>query len=246
MGEMTTTTTTKPGEPRPLGDEEARDLIKNYKHLVFKIAHRLHQNLPEQIDIDDLIGWGYAGLMEAYHRYDEDKTSKFATYAYYRIRGAMLDACPREALDPHRRVAEMASNEVLNIYAHVVQTQRSQAFLEDRLSAMSDVAGSMMMICVLRECPSRALRAEGAPHHKELVRNQTIERVQEYLQGMPEKEREVLKQIYFEEKSMTEIAQERGCSTSWVSRTHSRALDRIRKRMCQKNEDQMLRHSLPV
>ena len=233
----------------PLSDEEASELIDRYQDLVYKIAHRLHDNLPDQVEIDDLIGWGYTGLLEAYQRYDESRQTRFATYAYYRIRGAILDACPEPILDPKRKLAESSCNEVLNVYAHVVENQRGQSTLEDRLSMLSDVTGSLMMVFVLRDCPQQALRpdgAPGAPHKKEQTRRQAAQKIHDTLEKMPEAERDVLVGVYFEERSLTAIAEEMDLSPSWISRLHSRALERLRKLLETDEEFDDLRHAIPV
>ncbi len=248
MGEETTTPTPRRAEPAPesMSDEEATDLVQRYENLVYKVAHRLHRDLPEQIDIQDLIGWGYAGLLEAHQRYDEEKSTQFASFAYYRIRGAMLDACPEPVMDPKRRLADVSCNEVLNTYAHVVQSHKSQASLESRLSAMSDVTGSMAMVFVLRDCPSKALRSGGAPHNRMLTRRQTAEKVRRILKDLPELEQSVLIGVYFEGRSLTDIGEKMGYSPSWVSRMHSRALNRLRKRIRCDDDLDDLRQPIPV
>jgi RNA polymerase sigma factor FliA len=52
--------------------------------------------LPKgQADIDDLVSAGTIALLEAADRYDPERPVSFATFAYPRIRGAMIDELPR-------------------------------------------------------------------------------------------------------------------------------------------------------
>lgn len=234
------------GDKAPLTDSDADELIDRYQDLVYKIAHRLHDNLPDEVPIDDLIGWGYTGLLEARERYDESRQTRFATYAYYRIRGAMLDSCPEPLLDPKRQQVEAKCNEVLNTYAHVVQNQEGQASLEDRLSMLSDVSGSLMMVFVLSDCPARALRPDGAPQNRDLVRRQSARKVREALEHLSDNEQRVLEGIYFEDETMTDLADELDLSPSWVSRLHTRALERMRGIIDDNEEFDDLRHAIPV
>lgn len=226
--------------------EQTDEIVERYEKLVYKIAHRLHENLPEQVELEDLVGWGYTGLLEAYQRYDEDKTTQFASFAYYRIRGAMLDACPKPLTDPHRRLVETGCNEVLNTFAHVVNSQDNQAGVDRRVSMLSDVAGSLMMVFVLSDCPEQALRPSRAPHDRKLTRRQTAERMRELLEELPENEREVLMGVYFEERSLTEIGERLDLSPSWISRVHSRALERLRKMIDGDGEFSEMRHAIEV
>lgn len=246
MGHPTNSTSGAGPEITPLSDQEATELIERYESLVFKVAHRLKDNLPDEVELEDLVSWGFMGLLEAYQRYDESKSTQFATFAYYRIRGAILDACPEPLLDPQRRLAEVGCNEVLNTYAHVVQTSQGQVGLEDRLSLLSDVSGSLMMVFVLRDCPARSLRPDGAPHKRDLERRQVAERVRELLEKLSENERKVLVGVYFEGQSLTDIAAELDLSPSWTSRIHARALERLEQIIEEGDEFNDLRHALPV
>jgi len=52
--------------------------------------------LPIGIEYDDLVSWGMEGLIKAYKNFDDSKGSQFKTYAYYRIRGEILDRIRKE------------------------------------------------------------------------------------------------------------------------------------------------------
>src|SRR4051812_2822761 len=56
------------------------------------IARRIHDRLPQQVEIDDLISAGVIGLMDAMKKYDPAKNVQFKSYAQFRIRGAILDS----------------------------------------------------------------------------------------------------------------------------------------------------------
>lgn len=66
-------------------------LTKKYLHLVRYNAERIHQRLPDEVDVDDLIQAGFFGLVDAIGGFDLSKGVKFETYCAPRIRGAILD-----------------------------------------------------------------------------------------------------------------------------------------------------------
>jgi len=66
-------------------------LTKKFLHLVRYNAERIHQRLPDEVDVDDLIQAGFFGLVDAIGGYDLSKGVKFETYCAPRIRGAILD-----------------------------------------------------------------------------------------------------------------------------------------------------------
>src|SRR5690606_38818844 len=55
------------------------------------IAGRMAIHVPSTVDMDDLVGWGVMGLMDAVEKFDHTQDIKFSTYASIRIRGAILD-----------------------------------------------------------------------------------------------------------------------------------------------------------
>src|SRR3569623_658689 len=72
----------------------ARDrdsLVQQHLGLVQSVARKLRKQITARIDFDDLVGYGSKGLIEAAERFDPAHGVAFTTFAYYRIRGAMLD-----------------------------------------------------------------------------------------------------------------------------------------------------------
>src|SRR5439155_8319416 len=55
------------------------------------IAARIKDQLPKEIEFDDLVAYGTQGLLEAADRYDGKHGASFTTFAYYRVRGAIFD-----------------------------------------------------------------------------------------------------------------------------------------------------------
>jgi len=64
--------------------------------LVRSIAWDLAPRVPDHIHIDDLVGEGYVGLAESMRLFNPERRVLFTTYAYPRVRGAMIDYVHRE------------------------------------------------------------------------------------------------------------------------------------------------------
>ena len=47
--------------------------------------------MPQNVEFDDLVGFGVFGLFDAIDKFDPGKHVKFKTYAVTRIRGAIFD-----------------------------------------------------------------------------------------------------------------------------------------------------------
>lgn len=55
------------------------------------LAWRIGRSIPAGVDVEDLISEGQVGLLQAARTYDPSRGAAFPTFAYWRIRGAMLD-----------------------------------------------------------------------------------------------------------------------------------------------------------
>ena len=78
-------------------DPSARhQLILHHLPLVKHLAGRVAVKLPAFIQKEDLEGYGVIGLMEALDKFDHSMGNNFDSYAYHRIRGAMLDEVRRQ------------------------------------------------------------------------------------------------------------------------------------------------------
>ena len=65
--------------------------IVQYLTHVRALARRLQSRVPRSVALDDLVGAGAIGLMQAVDRFQPSRGLQFGTYARHRIWGAMLD-----------------------------------------------------------------------------------------------------------------------------------------------------------
>jgi RNA polymerase sigma factor for flagellar operon FliA len=79
----------RPG--RSSGRTERDRLIVSFRPYVLKLARTIAEAASYHVEIDDLIGWGHMGLVEAAARFDAARGVTFRTFAHRRIQGAMFD-----------------------------------------------------------------------------------------------------------------------------------------------------------
>src|ERR1044071_102934 len=96
-------------------------LIQQHLSLVQSVARKLKKQITARVEFDDLVGYGSKGLIEAAERFDPRHGVAFTTFAYYRIRGAMLDGLRTmgwySRADYARYRAEERANEYLQNHA---------------------------------------------------------------------------------------------------------------------------------
>src|SRR5688572_17529754 len=73
------------------GSPDRTALIEEHVSLVRYLAARVSAKLPPGIEVDDLVGAGMIGLIDAADKFDPSRGARFRTYAERRIRGSILD-----------------------------------------------------------------------------------------------------------------------------------------------------------
>lgn len=179
------------------------ELIAEHRRMVHGLAHQLRRELSFRGEVDDLIAFGFGGLLEAENRFDPGRGVRFQTFAYHRIRGAMLDGM-RKMVGP-RRVLVQARNG---------PPELERAFTRIRAS-LTDPN------------PVRGRYGDESPEAA-LLKNESIGRLFSALGTLSPREQRVVRARYFEARPLDEVAQELGVSKSWASRIHGRALRRLR------------------
>ena len=81
---------------RAITDDDIVELLP----MVHKIARRTVRYLSPPLSFDDLVSAGTVGLLKAARDFDASHQAEFKTYAYIRIKGAVLDELRRASLLP--------------------------------------------------------------------------------------------------------------------------------------------------
>jgi RNA polymerase sigma factor FliA len=222
-----------------------RDLLL-MEHLptVRYLARRIHERLPQHVELDDLVSAGVVGLIDAFSKFDHRKKVQFKSYAQFRIRGAILDSLrtldwsPRE-LRRKGRAVEEAIRTVTQRVGRAPSEQEIAKELELTLTEYQTLLGDLkgLEIGSLHMERSEDSGDEelayipGAPEEDPLFRclkGEMKQRLADAIDDLPEKERMVLTLYYYEELTMKEIGLTLGVVESRVSQIHSSAVLRLR------------------
>ena len=83
--------------------EDRDTLIMEHVPLLKHIVGRMFFDVPGSLERDDLFGFGMIGLISAADSWDRSRGIAFSTYAYPKIRGAILDELRRMDFLPRGR-----------------------------------------------------------------------------------------------------------------------------------------------
>lgn len=219
------------------GEEtELEELIKQYGAFVRGLALKMHKSLKLRIDVEDLIAYGHIGLIEAWRRFDHSSRASFTSFAFYRVRGAMYDGCRAEGWIPRDRSKEVRAQRRLDTYlsGHHDANQDAPAprTFADALARVEQTVSSAVTVLLLEDAELDNLLGEQTPDALTQLEQKDMKRVlYEAIKQLDEHEQRVIMGHHMRDVSLTDLAQELGFSVSWVSRIHSRAIDKLRDYM---------------
>ncbi|MEC7232828.1 MAG: FliA/WhiG family RNA polymerase sigma factor [Planctomycetota bacterium] len=239
---------------RALTDEEREALIIDHVPLLKHIVGRMVLDGPGSMDRDDLFGFGMIGLIAAADSWDSSRGIAFSTFAYPRVRGAILDELRRMDFLPRGRrervrqvdaaIAELeqvdgARPTPERIAEHLGWSpdevdealSSASAALRTSIDSLTDDDGGGGLASMLFDPCSKD--PVGSAEYDELK-----EALVDAIAELPEQERTVITLYYAEELLLREIAEILGVTESRVSQIHSRAIYRLnRTLLCPAAED---------
>lgn len=194
-----------------------------------------------EADRDDLVSAGTVGLVRAARAYDPKSHAEFKTYAYIRIRGAVLDELRKRSFVPvavHKQIklvrrtyqeivsrtgeppedqmlAKRAGMSVKELY-RTLQEARKQHFLS--VHGLTNERPEMESLAPVDKSP--------APD-EQMQRKEMLAKMAKAISELTKRNRTILLLYYERELTMKEIAQVLDITESRVSQLHASALFKL-------------------
>ena len=179
--------------------------VEECQGLVRSLALKVHRGLPRRIELDDLIGYGQLGLVEAAREFDPARGTRFATFAYYRIRGAIYDGLAKmtgmsRGHYQHVRY-ERAATEILDESSSGGASDDPQA----ELSWLRDVSRALAVVHLVShlELPGNTLEASLVDSARFgplalAINHELSQKVVDLVGKLPADESTLVRAVYFE------------------------------------------------
>ncbi|WP_028561409.1 FliA/WhiG family RNA polymerase sigma factor [Paenibacillus pinihumi] len=232
-----------------------KQLIEHYLPLVDYVSNRMAIGLPKNVSKDDLASNGVMGLIDAIEKFDYQRGLQFETYASWRIRGAIIDGLrqgdwvPRSIREKSKRIEEayqILEQKYLRSVSDTEMSEYLNVTEKEFLHMLQEIA--ITTVCSLED----PIREEESETRLTLLVDEKAKnpdyKIQEFyiknalvkgIERLTEKERIVVSLFYYEELSLSEIAEVMSLSPSRISQLHSKAILRLRGTLS-KHKDQLM------
>lgn len=214
-------------------------LVEQHRSYVRAIAVGILAKMPPHIELEELISCGNLGLVKAASRYDPRRGVSFTTFSYYYIRGAIYDEIRKMGFFSRRDYEKIKLVANLNdVMQTVVDEQQSETehraiALEDEIAQLQAEVGALIptYLLSLSSCSEAVLNQPDTNAVEALEKQELVHYTMQLLKELPDEDKDIIEEIYFKNRTAASVAEERGLSRSWLSRLHSRAIDRLRELM---------------
>ena len=215
-------------------DDEIVELLP----MVHKIARRTVRYLRPPLSFDDLVSAGTVGLLKAARDFDASHQAEFKTYAYIRIKGAVLDELRRASLLPsgvNRQVRQVMqlSQEITQQTGSVPtdeQLAEGMGISVDEVSSLFESARAQHFISIdafTEEEPalgSVLAAADTTRPGNQLEKAEMLQQLTEAMQQLDPRRLQIIVLYYHQHLTMKQIADLLEITESRVSQLHASAL----------------------
>ena len=224
------------------GDKEARDTIfEENAGLVYSMAKRF---LGRGVEMEDLVQIGSIGLLKAIDHFDSSYDVRFSTYAVPMIIGeirrylrddgilkvsrSLKENCARIYSAREKLEKELGREPVLEEIAAAAELS-----VEEALMSLESGAEVESLHKIIYQGDGNDISLMDRLQEKENGQDLALNRIflDEILQKLDVKERQLIYMRYFKDMTQTEIASELGISQVQVSRMEKRILKELKEQL---------------
>ena len=191
---------------------------------------------------EDLVSAGTLGLIKAAHDYDSTKNADFKTYAYIRVKGAVIDEMRKWSFAPSSLGKQLA--QVRRLCQEMTEANKGVTPSDEQLAGAMDITVTKLYQIYENARKRHFLSIHGFANQdpafgeslipstsespeSRLERTELIEQLAEAIKSLPDREKELIVLYYQQELTMKEIAMVMEVTESRISQMHSAALFKL-------------------
>ncbi len=219
-------------------DQQRRDeLIVSHLPLVKHVLGRIIGDTPPGVDVENLESAGVLGLVEAASKFDPARNAQFKTFAYLRIRGAIVDEMRRNSpLPQHVHAKLTAVRRAIRELPHPTTVEAIAAVTGLTEDEVTDTLAAERVTKTMsweQTAEANGMEPTGVTEEPsaELERWEELQQLTDAIETLDPKERIAVTLYYREDMRLKEIAEVLKLSVSRVSRLLSKATFELGERL---------------
>ncbi len=211
----------------------SEEFINEHMALIKSIASKiLHAGkVPSCIDYEDLISWGVEGLLKAKKGFKKNLKTKFQTYAYYRIRGEILDSIrnewnariPQEYRDRRKKLQESL--------AEFIEDTINESNSKPKEKINEAVESATFVHYISGDMKQNISESKGTKDPEIEVVDENYDFLWKEIYDLEHPDKDVIELFYIHGLKQVEIAKHLKISKSRICRIHMNVLDRLKHRL---------------
>ncbi|MEL6181294.1 MAG: sigma-70 family RNA polymerase sigma factor [Myxococcota bacterium] len=210
-------------------------ILERYNGIVVQLVRNLRRSwsIPKS-ETEDMMSNGRLGLLEAYARFDPTHGSSFSTFAYYRVKGSIVDGLRNAGVLRRRKELRRRLSDAMDAVSEDMRTAKpTSADLKTNIEHVDQMVRNMGTVWLIIQ--DAALRAAEAGDRRmpgrRLLEAEMRQQLHNAIDQLTDVEQAVIRGHHFEGQSLAELARAHGYSRSWMCRVHQRALDQLAQLM---------------
>lgn len=227
------------------GSLELRNqLVMHYSYIAKTVAVKMSSTYHKYATVEEMVNHGAIALIDSLERYDPDQGVKFSTYAYTKVRGAIIDYVRKQDWLPRRvrqaNIQITKTEERLTLALGRPPTREEMAremgiTPEEYDRQVFEMSGeNVYSFEALLEAPVQVrpflIQEEFAPEEN-MDRQELEEVLAQAIDSLNEQERTVLSLYYYEELTMREIGDIMGVSEQRIGQVNRKLISKLRDRL---------------
>ena len=226
------------GQKRSAKSGVENEQITQFLPMVHKIVQRVVTYLKPPLSFEDLVSAGAIGLIKAARDFDPSHQTEFKTYAYIRIKGAILDELRgwsfvpanlrrqiRDAFQTSQKITEQTgtapTDAELAEKLGITVDKLYKTFENARAQHFVSINGSGEDTPALGDCLAAANTTSPV---QQIERAELIDKLTEVIPQLSERQRQIIMLYYQQHLTMKQIAEVLKITESRVSQLHASAI----------------------
>ncbi|MEA5010145.1 MAG: FliA/WhiG family RNA polymerase sigma factor [Angelakisella sp.] len=223
------------------------ELVMKYSYIAKTVALQMRGITANYAQVEDIVNQGVITLIDCVEKFDPSKGIKFESYAFMRVRGAVIDFVRKQDWLPRRvRMTAKSITAAHDELCNELMREPTQQEIADRLdmplkmldkhygeisnSVMLSFEGIIQNVNQMGNTLENILDEQSNPENK-VFKDELKQVLSESIDSLTQREKEVVTLYYYENLRLSDISKILKVSDQRVSQIISKAVQKLKYKM---------------